>query len=191
MSLFQQYPSVYPRMGLSFGIEKEIISRLSAIDNLTDAMFRQVVADSYGIIHAPELVKNVLDQLVGRVLARIEDLQKKEEKANKKKRPKKTFGSSYADWLSELDATHSCLYVTDNDIDKALKLYWEEDFLLVQEAVKVKSGHESQITLTRMEASMYGFGGKYADDTGGDANTFDLDEMGADDIKSAMAGFGF
>ncbi len=83
------------------------------------------------------------------------------------------------------------MYVTDNNISEAIKLYWEEDYLLVQEAVKFKSGHESQITLTRLEASMYGFGGKYADDIGGSSaneNVIDLSDPGA---KSALAAFGF
>ncbi len=125
-------------------------------------------------------------------LARIQELQQQEEKANNARRNKKTFGSSYAEWLSTLDATASCLYLADYDIERALNWYWNEDLLLVQEAIKIKSGHESQITLTRMEASMYGFGGHYADDKGNDGSTtIDLNEMSVDDIKSAMSGFGF
>ena len=190
MSLFQQYPTSSKRLGLSFGIEKAIVGNLSAIEDLTDELFRQVVADGYALIHDREVVEAYLEGLVNRVLARIAELQIQEEKANNR-RNKKTFGSSYAEWLSTLDATSSCLYLADYDIAKALRWYWDEDYLLVQEAIKVKSGHESQITLTRMEASMYGFGGRYADDKGNDANTVDLDEMNADDIKSAMSGFGF
>ena len=156
-------------------------------------MPRQIVADSYAIIHPHKLVSTLLDELVARVLARIEELHKKEEKLKPSRSPKKSFGTSYAAWLAELDATESCLYVAEGDIDKALHLYWHEDYLLVQEAVKFKSWHESQITLTRLEASMYGTGNKYADDTGGGRNekTFNLDELSPDEIQAAMANFGF
>lgn len=178
-------------MGLSFGIEKEIIAKIAKVDDLTDEFFRQVVQESYVLIYPVEVVESYLDGLVSRVLSRIQELQTQEEKANNRGRARKTFGSSYAEWLSELDATSSCLYLADYDITKALHYYWEEDYLIVQEAIRIKSGHESQITLTRMEASMYGFGGKYADDKGGDGNTVDLDSMAPDDIKAMMAGMGF
>lgn len=69
--------------------------------------------------------------------------------------------------------------------------YWVEDYLLVQEAVQAKSGHESQITLTRLEACMYGFGGKYSDDNGNDPNTVNIDDANPEDIQAFMSGFGF
>ena len=90
--------------------------------------------------------------------------------------------------MGSLSATESCLYLSDYDIEKALKYYWEEDFLLVQEAIKVKSACDSQRSLIALEASMYGFGGKYADDAGGSSaneNVIDLSDPGA---KDAFAG---
>ena len=122
--------------------------------------------NSYALVYPVEVIKATAYQLVQRVIARITELQTPAEKPKSRKQSK-SFGTSFAEWMGSLSATESCLYLSDYDIEKALKYYWEEDFLLVQEAVKFKSGHESQITLTRLEASMYGFGGKYADDIGG------------------------
>lgn len=74
--------------------------------------------------------------------ARIEELQKPVE-PSKHRKQSKSFGTSLAEWMGNLSATESCLYLAEFDVEKALKLYWEEDYLLVQEAIKVKSAYES------------------------------------------------
>jgi hypothetical protein len=191
MSLFQPYPVTHPRMGLSFGIEREVLARINDAPEISDTLLKDIVVEAYSIIHPLEIVQELAELLVARVLERINDLQEKEKAQASSSVKRRTFGSSYAEWLSGLDATQACMYAADFDLAKALHYYWAEDYLLVNEIVKTKSEHESQMALTRMEAAMYGSGNSYKDDNGADPNTVVLDELGAEDIKSAMAGFGF
>ncbi|MEI6744611.1 MAG: hypothetical protein WCL34_01535 [Methylococcaceae bacterium] len=72
-----------------------------------------------------------------------------------------------------------------------MKYYWEEDFLLVQEAIKVKSACDSQRSLISLEASMYSFGGKYADDAGGSNANETIIDLSDPSAKEALAAFGF
>lgn len=192
MSLFQAYPSKYPRCGLSFGIEQAILQAITNED-LTEESFRQAVHNSYALVYTEKVVTENFDGILARVLQRIDELEKKEnEKQTSAPRKGKTFGSSFADWLAELDPTQSCLYLADYDLQKALHYYWNEDYLLVQEAIKLKSGHESQLSLIRLESAMYGFGGGYKDDNGaGDPNTINVDDANPEDIQAFMSGFGF
>ena len=44
------------------------------------------MAESYSLVHSPELVTSLLDDLVVRVLARIKELHEREEKVGKRKR---------------------------------------------------------------------------------------------------------
>lgn len=162
------------------------------VEDLDAEKFKQIVLSSYKLVYEDELVDRLGDSLLQRVLERIEELNT-DEQANKpsSSRKSKTFGSAYAEWLSGLDATQSCMYLAEYDIEIALKLYWNEDYKLVQEAIKIKSTQDSQKTLAQLEACMYGFGGKYSDDTAGDSNTINLDELDPNDVKSALSGFGF
>jgi hypothetical protein len=179
--MFQDYPSKALRVCLSYGIDKAILSQLT--EEVSESRFEGIVVSSYEIVHAPEVVWELKPAILNRVLERINSLQTPSE--NKPKSLKKSFGTSYADWLGKLTATESCLYLADFDIEKALKLYWEEDFTLVQKAFETKAAHASQLSLIQLEASMYGFGGKYADDG---ENVMDMHDPKA---REALAAFGF
>lgn len=188
--MFQNYPSNTPRVCLSFGIERAILSELQ--DEVTNEQFENIVLNSYALVYPVDVIKKTAYLLVQRVIARINELQTPQETTTTKRKQSKSFGTSFAEWMGSLSATESCLYLADYDIEKALKYYWEEDYLLVQEAIKVKSACDSQRSLIALEASMYGFGGKYAEDSAGsDTNTINLDDVNSTDIKTAMAGFGF
>lgn len=186
--MFQNYPPKLPRINLSFGIEKSILDQLK--EEVTTEQFTQIVVSSYALVYPDKVVMELEDRLISRVLARIEELQKPQEQT-KTSKIKKSFGTTFSEWLSSLSATESCLYLANYDIDKALHLYWQEDILLVQEAIKAKTAQDSQNSLVQFEASMYGFGGKYSDDASGDANTINLDDMNSSDIQSMLGGFGF
>lgn len=193
MSLFQHFPTRYPRCCLSFGIERAILDKIN-VDELDQETFKQIVLEGYSLVHDEALVSELIDSLMKRVFERIDELNTQEQESKTSGRKSgKTFGSSYAEWLSELDATQSCLYLADYDITKALQLYWNEDYKIVQEAIKLKSNHESQKTLAQLESCMYGFGGKYSDDSGAgnDPNTVNIDDANPDDIQAFMSGFGF
>jgi hypothetical protein len=186
--MFQNYPPKLPRINLSFGIEKTILSQLK--EEVTAEQFTQIVLSSYALVYSDELVMELEEHLVSRVLARIEELQKPQEQT-KSGRTKKSFGTAFSEWLAGLSGTESCLYLANYDIEKALHLYWQEDLLLVQDAIKAKTAQDSQNSLIQLEASMYGFGGRYSDDAKDDANTINLDDVNASDIQGMLGGFGF
>lgn len=188
--MFQNYPPKFPRISLSFGIEKAILDQLK--EEVTAQQFTQIVLSSYALVYPDDVVLKLEESLVSRVLARIEELQKPSDKPTKTGRPKKSFGASFSEWLAGLSGTESCLYLSDYDIEKALHFYWQEDLMLVQEAIKAKSTQDSQNSLIQLEASMYGFGGKYSEDSSSeDANTINLDDMDPSDIQGMLGGFGF
>jgi len=186
--MFQDYPSMTPRVCLSFGIERAILNELQ--EEVTHGQFENIVLNSYALVYPVDVIEKTAYLLVQRVIARINELQIPQEPPTKKKQSK-SFGTSFSEWLGGLSATESCLYLSDYDIEKALKYYWEEDYLLVQEAIKVKSSCDSQRALIALESSMYGFGGKYSDDKQAeDANTISLDDMDPSDIQGMLGGFG-
>jgi hypothetical protein len=183
--MFQDYPSNTPRVCLSFGIERAILNELK--EEVTHEQFENIVLNSYALVYPIDVIKATAYGLVQRVIERINELQITEVQPTLHTRQGKSFGSSFSAWFSGLSATESCLYLADYDIEKALNYYWKEDFLLVQEAIRVKSACDSQLSLIALEASMYGFGGKYADDQAGE-NIIDLSDPSA---KAALEAFGF
>lgn len=190
MSIFQHYPAASPRIALSLGIERAILSRLDGAEELTEAAFAEIVTQAYRLVHPPKVVAETLAWLCRRVSERIGELQQKAADAPP---PSclKTLGSSYANWLGGLDASGACLYLAGYDIDKALRLYWQEDLLLVQEAVKIKGQQDSQLLLAQMESCLYGFGGKYAGDEGGSGGQVIEHDMNTPAGRDALKAFGF
>jgi hypothetical protein len=186
--MFQNYPSKTPRVCLSFGIEKAILTLLQ--EEVTNEQFEQIILQSYQLVYPEKVIKQTIQGNVQRVVARITELQIPKEPSNQRKQ-RKSFGTSFAEWLGDMSATESCLYLADYDIEKALKYYWEEDYLLVQEAIRVKSSCDSQRSLIALEASMYGFGGKYSDDAGSGNDNETIINLTDPGAKEALAAFGF
>jgi hypothetical protein len=184
--MFQSYPTKLKRVGLSFGIDKLIHSLISEHAEITQEQFEEIVISSYAVIYDEETIKSVRANLIERVSFRISELVTNKEEQSRR-RLVKTFGTAYADWLGGLSATESCLYLADYDIEKALKYYWEEDYLLVQEAVRAKSSHEVQRSIVQLESCMYGAGNRYENDSPNDV-VMDISDPAA---KAALAEFGF
>ena len=184
--MFQNYPSNRPRVCLSFGIDQAIHKNLSQYDELTQEQFEMAVLEGYALIYTQDILEEVRVNLIERVSLRIAELiENKDTKSGRKL--VKTFGTSYSDWLGGLSATESCLYLADYDVEKALKYYWEEDYLLVQEAIRTKSGHEVQRAIVQLESCMYGAGNHYENDSPNDV-VMDISDPAA---KAALAEFGF
>ncbi len=189
MEAFQNYPPQQQPLGLSYGIEADILSSLSEITTPTDRDFVEAVESAYCLVYPKKLVKARIKELVKAVSDRVVSIQKKGSQESTPTTPAaKSFGTSFADWLSELPPSEACLYLADNDLDKALKLYWKEDISLVQVMLQAKSAHDHQKILVQMEACMYGFGGKYSDDQGTEGNTVDINSS---EGQQALKDFGF
>jgi hypothetical protein len=91
------------------------------------------------------------------------------ELADRKKPPpearptKKSFATSYAEWVSGLTPDLLCLVLADNDFEKARHLFCEvdkDDVMSMSEAWISKSWEDIKIAY---ECCVYGFGGGYKD----------------------------
>lgn len=184
MSIFQNYPIVNKQFPISLGIERYIINSIQqAVENEeTGAPIYQIVNEAFCQVYTADKVSAQLPELVKLVISHIESLNS-QEGVTRKQHYTQSLGTQYAQWLSSLDSSQACLFLADYDIEKAKQWYWLAPTELVSTALKVKSEQLSQQVLANMEASMYGFGGKYSDDGGGQG--FDLcSSEGLDALKA-------
>lgn len=189
MPVFQNRPPKTQVPPLSFGIEKAIIDTLSQAETVTDDLLVQEVSHAFKLAHDDKLINSLLPKLVEGVIQRINTLQEEKGKPSSNRPANKSLGTNYASWLSDLNAEQVCLYLADYNPIKAEQYYWFADLLTIQEAVKLKSQHDNQMALIQMEAALYGAGGKYQEDTGGDGGShYDMDSA---EGSSALKSLGF
>lgn len=79
----------------------------------------------------------------------------------------KTFGSAYMAYIGALPIDGAILQMVGYDIDSAEKLYCDLDRDDAVQLVKDYIKGKTEENLVRLEASMYGMGGKYEEDKGG------------------------
>lgn len=106
-----------------------------------------------------------------------------------KKSRKQSFGTSYSQYLQSNPLDLTLLQMVNYDYAKAQDLYCQVD----REDVLLMIGNflrfESEKTQTLYEACLYGFGGKYKSDKGGEVISYDLDtDQGLAEL--AACGFG-
>ena len=189
MLILQKYPPRNKLLPLSFGIERAILDNLEALETITDDDIGNATKVAFQMVYPSFDVNQQLPQLVESVIERINALNQEEPPKKSYGTPSKTLGTAYAEWVAMLDAERLCLYLAGWDPTKALQYYWEVESITLQEAIKLKAQHDSQLSLLQMEASLYGFGGKYKDDNSGEkANVHDLS---TDEGIAALKSFGF
>ena len=94
-------------------------------------------------------------------------------------------GTSLVAWLGKMDLRKICYLISEFNPIKAKSLYFEADASLVAECFALRSEYEMECGRLQYEATLYGFGGKYDTDKGGDdVKTHDLTK-GANN-KSAL-----
>jgi hypothetical protein len=180
-------PPQFQTPALSFGIEKHIIDTLSHAEEVSDQHFTATIAQAFSLAHPEKVTARHLSALVQKVVDRINSLQTPDKPQTRSYN--KSLGTNYATWLSELNAVQVCFYLADYDPIKAETYYWFSDILVVQEAVKLKAQHDNQLALIAMEAALYGAGGKYEGDSGGDeVKNHDMDSA---DMARELKAFGF
>ena len=79
-------------------------------------------------------------------------------------RLKKSFGSSYMEYLHGLSVDSAILKMVGYDITAATALYCDIDREDTMQLVSEYFSGAAEENLVRMESSMYGNGGKYKDD---------------------------
>jgi len=168
MSLFHNFPPKDDHLYLSLGIERCIFEALSDVDITQDA-FAHIVEDSFCLVYARTRVRENLHELTERVLIKIAEMREAAEDAEAKPnniRIGRSMGTAFAEWLASLDSERSCLYLADFNVALAHEYYWCHDASSIKEAVIMKGEHASKTIQTRMEAVLYGMGGKYNGDDG-------------------------
>lgn len=123
---------------------------------------------------------SVSESDIERIATRLLTEKDKEEKKGEPPAKQKTFGTALLDWLADLKAKSVCYFLADFEPAKARALYFEQDMLLVLEALKLKSEYTMQLANVGYEGSLYGFGGKYEDDKGSSGPTHEFDLTGDD-----------
>lgn len=171
MDGFQNYPPKIPRLVLSFGIDRAILSAVT--DQMTEDEFTLAVKKAYALVYDQSAIDKALQGILQRVGERVQELIEPQEK-KKATKSGKSLGSTLTDWLSSLDTTQLCLFIADFDIDRASKYFWQEDMSIVQAAAELKAESLSQQVLVGYEQYLYANGGHYSDDAPKEGNTFDL-----------------
>jgi hypothetical protein len=115
-------------------------------------------------------------------------------KASETKVSKKSFGTSYDEYLQRLTLDSTVLRMVGYDVDAARRIYCEMDR---DDAMKLIGEYVTGLMeegLLRLEASMYGFGGKYKEDKGGPSSgegQTKHHDLTTDEGKAALRRLGF
>lgn len=188
MSLFYraQYEHLFPIPLLAF-------ERISALkDTPPEEVLPQVLAECCGkpkptdaeIQYFLQRIKDESDaaqQKVARVEAAREDQPAE---------PSKSLGSSFQKFVSGLDSSRILLWACGYDYEKAHHLYTQVDRSIAMQIVDdfIQLQHERNTYL--FEASLYGMGGQYKDDTtpssGVADDEIDLTDMDASSIMQIL-----
>lgn len=106
-------------------------------------------------------------------------------------KPRKSFGTSYDQYLQRLTLDSTILRMVNYDVDSAKRIYCEMDR---DDAMKLVGDYVTGLMeegLLQLEASMYGFGGKYKDDKGGRNGPSKTHDLTTDEGKAALKRLGF
>lgn len=154
-------------------------------DELFD-VFMRVVVDFCG-------VTSPTDDDLNYFVSRLESIRSEvsPEPQTPKTKPRKSFGTSYDQYLQKLTLDSTILRMVNYDVDAAKRIYCEMDR---DDAMKLVGDYVTGLMeegLLQLEASMYGFGGRYKDDKGGKSNPVKTHDLTTDEGKAALKRLGF
>lgn len=170
MELF--IPPAHKNLPYSFGIDQALLTFLSENPTVDLAA---AVRQAYRLAYDAKEVRLQLPSLVKKAEERIGKLNEQLKAGGKPASavPMKTLGSTFAEWVSNLKAEETCLYLADFDPKRAYDYYWFTELAHVEAALHLKIAHASQMSVLGMEQAMYGAGNRYNDDDSS-AKLFDL-----------------
>lgn len=179
-----------PDIPLSFGLERKI-----AESSQQGSVTPTTLASCALQIWPEERVKEGLADLCERFSRRVKDLSDKAPEPGKttatQAPPARSLGAALRDWAQNLTASDICLYLADHDPVKAHTLYWRTEATLVEAALKARLGLENARHNARFEATLYGFGGKYADDSPSAPDLSGAIPLDSKEGMEALKAFGF
>ena len=151
-------------------------------DQAMGHLVRSLYAETYHVdLHPDDLVAvcTRIEEHGDKVRARAEEASRKPKGQPQSKR-KGNFSDYYNDFMAALDMTETCLWLADMDVDRARRLYFEEDYQVVEKMADFKRGYEREQHRLLFEGSLFGFGGKYGGSGSrneGDVTVHDLSQM--------------
>ena len=157
-------------------------------DELFD-VFMKVVVDFCGVSSPNDEDLNYFVERLNTIRTETERSAPLSDKA-----PRKSFGTSYDSYLQRLTLDSTVLRMVGYDVNAAHRIYCEMDR---DDAMKLIGDYVTGLMeegLLQLEASMYGFGGKYKDDKGGPGQTdgqTKTHDLTTDEGKAALRRLGF
>jgi hypothetical protein len=146
-----------------------------------------------GILHSFCSVEKPSDDDLNYFVDRLKAIQEeiKDRVPGSSKKASKSFGTSYHEYISKLSIDSTILRMTGYNFDAAKRIYCELDrddaMKLVTEYIN-GSMEESLLTL---EACMYGMGGSYKNDGGGNKGADKVHDLSTEEGKAAARAMGF
>jgi len=136
------------------------------------------------------------EQFLVDILKDMDELQKvKAEQAKGGKRNssnKRSFGSEFLKWYTQLDTEQTLLLLTGFDFGAAYRLYSEVPALIVDSMIQTKLGYEWNTAEKDFEAVVFGMGGSIKGGTKNADQVFEnKTEDGAAEMQAQLKKMGF
>ena len=98
----------------------------------------------------------------------------------------RTLGTSFNKLVSSMDTSRLLLWACNWDYQKAKYLYTQVDKTIAKQVVDDFLKVTQETNTYTFEATLYGFGGSYTEDSGNDPDDIDLTQLDASSIMSAL-----
>ena len=161
-------------------------------DQVMGFLVRMLYAETYRVdLHEDDLIA-----VCTRIKEHGDKVEQKAAAPDKKVssvRSKGGFSDYYNNFMDKLDMTELCLWLADMDPARARKLYFEEDYEVVEKLAEFKQGYEREKNRLMFEGALFGFGGKYGSSSGrdeGDVRVHDLTGKTAAEVMATVSKLG-
>lgn len=106
---------------------------------------------------------------------------------------KSGFSDYFNKFLDGMDLSQTCMWLAGFDLKEARRLYYQEDFEVVEELSTMRLGYEREQARLQFEGPLFGFGGGYKGASRrdeGDVRVHDLSQMTSTDAAKYLSQFG-
>lgn len=156
----------------------------AACDERPDVEIGVLLAEAYRTTTGDTLTEDQLTYAATRAVKLNEGGEGASDEAEKANAGK-SFATGYLKWLADMKPDACCLFAANYDFEVAETLYCHVDRDDVLDMLKAKSEAEWQRHVVAFEACLFGFGGGYGKNTGGNEIDMNKDRGAAiDQLKS-------
>lgn len=157
----------------------EVISDLFEKDPDTplESLLQTACSLCHGESHGIDLAALAVD---------LQEIMKDREGDSPPPSTKKSLGTAYMKWLAATTPTQLCLMLSSWDIAKARVMYCENDHRDVKDMSEIFLELQWNKIQAAYECSMYGFGGGYKGDSGGDTKDLTQNNPAAEQLIKTL-----